>query len=80
MATAGTLRGFRLEALGRLLHCHACMGAWVGAFLSIVHGGFINEYMLFSVPWVVHIFDGFFLSGASFFAWVVLRKLGAEEL
>jgi len=80
MARTNTLKGFRLGVLGRFVHCHTCMGAWVGAFLSIVHGGFISEYMCFGVPWVVHIFDGFFLSGANFFAWLILRKLGAEEL
>lgn len=75
-----SLRGFRAAWLGRLVRCHACMGFWVGAFLSAVCGGFINEYMEFGFPYSQHVADGLFLSGTNFMVWVALRKLGAEEL
>lgn len=73
------LHGFRNAYLGRFVRCHACMGFWVGVSLSLLAGGFINKYMGLSFIEVV-IGDGFLLSGSNFFIWLVLRKLGAEEL
>jgi hypothetical protein len=73
------LKGFRNGFLGRLIRCHACMGFWVGVSLSLGYGGFISKYMdLSSLTDVIG--DGLLLSGSNFVAWVVLRKLGAEEL
>lgn len=82
--------GFRLKCkvgglsvreayLGRLMRCHACMGFWVGVSLSALYGGFITEYMVLSFPADV-IGDGLLLSFFNFLLWVVLRKLGAEDL
>lgn len=73
------LRGFRQEYLGRLVRCHACTGFWVGVSLSLFHGSFISEYMVLPFPADV-MGDGIVLSCFSFCLWVVLRKLGAEEL
>ena len=73
------LTGFRQAYLGRLVRCHACMGFWVGVSLSLIGWGPISEYMDLLFPLDV-IGDGFLLSGSNFFAWLVLRKLGAEEL
>lgn len=79
-AGQGTLKGFRRAFLGRLLHCHACLGFWVGSFLSISFGGFIQEYVeVGSLPIVV-LLDGFLLSGSNFILWVFLWRHGAEEL
>jgi len=73
------LMGFRQEYLGRLVRCHACMGFWIGVSLSAGYGGFISGYMdlpfLHDVVW-----DGFLLSLSNFILWLVLRRLGAEEL
>lgn len=75
----GKSNRFRNAYLGRLVRCHACMGFWIGSFLSLLYGGFIIDYV--DVPIIVGIIgDGFFASIFNFFAWLILRKLGAEEL
>jgi len=76
----GKIEGFREEYLGRLVRCHACMGFWVGCFLSWYCGGFIDEYMTIrAIPDAI-IADGLMLSFFNFFTWLIFRKLGAEEL
>jgi len=75
----GTLEGFRQKVLGRLFRCHACTGFWVGGFLSASLGGFISEYVELSFTFDV-VGSGLLLSCTNFIIWVVLRKLGAEEL
>jgi hypothetical protein len=78
-AEQNELSGLRQAWLGRLVRCHACLGFWVGGFLSVLFQGFISEYMEVSFAGSV-ILDGFLLSGFNFVLWVVLRKLGAGEL
>jgi len=78
-ASNDKLNGFRNGYVGRLVRCHACTGFWLGVSLSLVYGGFISRYMDLSFPGDV-LADGFMLSGSNFCVWVVLRKLGAEEL
>lgn len=73
------LQGFRQEYLGRLVRCHACLGFWVGVSLSLIGLGSISEYVDLSFPLDV-VGDGFLVSGTNFFVWLVLRRLGAEEL
>jgi hypothetical protein len=73
------LQGFRQEYLGRLVRCHACAGFWVGVSLSLIGAGSISEYMDLSFPLDV-VGDGFLLSVSNFGFWLVLRRLGAEEL
>ena len=73
-------QGFRVGWLGRLFHCHTCMGFWVGVLLSYFHGGFIVEYVDSLGRVESAIGDGFLLSAFNFALWLVLRRLGAEEL
>jgi len=72
--------GFRVAFVGRLFHCHACMGFWVGVLLSFAHGSFILDHVGSISFYESVVLDGFLLSGTNFIAWVILRKLGAEEL
>ena len=72
--------GFRVTFIGRLFHCHACMGFWVGVLLSVAYGGFILDHIDSISLYESVALDGFLLSGTNFIAWVILRKLGAEEL
>lgn len=68
----------RQSVLGRLVHCHACMGFWVGFGLSM--GGFGPFWDANILEWSVAIMDGFLVSAFNFILWVVLRKLGADKL
>lgn len=79
MIREGVKLSFRERFFGKLVRCHACMGFWVGAFLSWYGGGCISRYVdnLSQIDTIVA--DGFMLSGANFIIWLVLRKLGAEE-
>ena len=79
LAAQGHLRGWRAQYIGRLVRCHACTGFWVGAFLSLICGGFIIDYV--DIPDISGVIgDGLVLSGFNFVLWVVLRKLGVEDL
>jgi len=71
--------GFRTSYLGRLVRCHACVGFWIGVFLSLISGSFINEYMSLSFPIDV-VADGLLMSGFNFVVWVILKRHGATEL
>jgi len=79
LAKQGALRGVRRSFFGRLVHCHACTGFWVGCLLSLEHGGFIVKYMNVSIAEQT-VGDGLLLSGFNFILWVVLVRLGAQEL
>jgi hypothetical protein len=74
------LIGFRKSFLGRMIHCHACTGFWVGCLLSC----WMRESILISMKSnsliELAIVNGILMSGFNFIVWVVLRKLGAEEL
>lgn len=74
------LDGFRQEMLGRLVRCHACAGFWIGSLLSLLHGGFIVEYMRVNSTVEQVVGDGLLLSGSNFILWVLLRWFKAEEL
>ena len=71
---------FRVSFLGRLLRCHACFGFWVGVFLYSFNGNPIVEEMIVCGPVVEVIGFGFLQLGFNSFAWLILRRLGAEEL
>ena len=73
------LKGFREEYLGRVVRCHACMGFWVGVFLSVSFGGVISKYVIMC-EFLSYVFDGFSLSGFNFLIWVLLRRLDVEDL
>ena len=74
------LEGFRETYLGRMVRCHSCMGFWVGLVLSITYKGFICRYVDFLFLYDTVIADAFLLSGFNFCAWVILQKLGTENL
>lgn len=71
------LEGFRQRVLGRLVHCHACLGFWVGFGLS---AGGLGPFWAGDLWWLAAIMDGFFVSSVNFILWVTLRKLGADKL
>ena len=77
---SGLLIGFREAFIGRLFRCHACMGFWVGLVMSICFGGFVCRYWLVDNVFILACLDAFLLSGFNFIVWVVLRRLGSEEL
>lgn len=66
-----SLRNFRHLYLGRLIHCHACTGFWVGLLISF----FWNNLKITG-----DIFNGFLSSAFCFVIWVILVKLGAKNL
>ncbi len=76
----GPLMGFRQSFLGKLVRCHACLGFWIGAILSLLLWGVTTEYLEAPSKPVCAIADGFLLSGFNFVLWVCLKKLGVEEL
>lgn len=80
LAKQGALRGVRRSFFGKLVHCHACLGFWIGCLLSLAHGGFIVEYMKVGSTVEAVVMDGLLLSGFNFILWVILVRLGAEEL
>ncbi len=80
LAHGGMLSGFRGGFLGRLFHCHACMGFWIGVLLSLRLGGIIVEHVSAISQLEGIVADGFLLSGFNFCLWVVFRKLGVEEM
>lgn len=80
VAASGEPLSLRMATVGRLVRCHACTGFWVGVLLSWVYGGFIVAYVGSLSRFESMVADGFLLSGFSLAAWVILRRLGAEEL
>jgi len=80
LAKERKLGGFRNAFLGRMFHCHACMGFWVGVLLSYRCDGFIVRHVESFGRFDSMIMDGFLLSGFNFVLWLVLIKLGAKEL
>lgn len=78
LAKMRRLVGFRQRLIGRGVRCHACVGFWVGATLSLIRdsGTTIGMGKL-----ALDVFQHAFASSAvCFVTWVVLRKLGAEEM
>ncbi|MCP4598999.1 MAG: DUF1360 domain-containing protein [Proteobacteria bacterium] len=75
-----SLSGFRQIYLGRLVRCHACFGFWIGVALSVLLGGIAAHQVDLSHWWLGSILDGAMLSGFNFAVWILLKKLGAEEL
>jgi hypothetical protein len=71
---------FRASFFGRLLRCHACLGFWVGVFLYSFNGNPIVEEMVVHGPIVEAVCSGFLQLGFNSFAWLILMRLGAEEL
>lgn len=70
---------WREANLGRLVRCHACSGFWVGMGISLWQCGFVSEFFIGGMLEIA-ILDGFLLSGFNFCLWILLKKLGAEEL
>lgn len=71
--------GFRIRSMGRLVHCHACFGFWCGLSLCLLGGHPIVESMTSCFP-VGCFYAGAIQSGFNLVMWLILRKLGAEEL
>ena len=74
------LETFRQRYLGRLVRCHACMGFWVGASLSLVYGSPIMMIDGQLGKWEGVVGDGLLLSGFNFILWVILSKMGAKDI
>jgi hypothetical protein len=72
--------GIRIGFFGRLFRCHACMGFWVGVFLYSFNGNPIVEEMILHGPIFESVSFGFLQLGFNSFVWLILRRLGAEEL
>lgn len=75
----GSLSGFRRAVLGRLVRCHACSGFWIGTFLYMVISTPIVESMMSNI-FIGAVMYGMMQSGFNFVLWVILRRLGAEEM
>ncbi len=67
----------RASILGRLFHCHACMGFWVGLATYMVLPIWNFEG---NIVYLSPLVNGFWVSGWNFIIWVFLRRHGAEEL
>jgi hypothetical protein len=60
--TARTWIGKKSKFFGSLITCVMCTSTWVGFFMSIVFGGFINNFV--KVEWYTTLFfDGMFTCG-----------------
>lgn len=67
----------RQSVLGRLVRCHACFGFWVGFGLSM---GGLGPFWDVNMETLMAIANGFLASAFNFILWVILKKLGVEEL
>ena len=74
-----TLQGFRQQVLGRWIHCHACMGFWVGCGVSFLYGSVLSEILGPINLWVDTVADGFLASGCSFMIWSVLMRIDSDN-
>lgn len=68
------LSRFRVLFLGRLAHCHACCGFWVGFIYHLAFNRFEITMILDSFQF------GLASSTFCFATWVVMHRLGANKL
>lgn len=70
--------------LGELAKCMMCAGFWVGLFVSILGLNLCNQLRHSTSSWAWKILDcgldGFLASGVAWILFVVLARLGSEEL
>lgn len=76
------LRGVRQTVLGRACRCHACIGFWIGAILSLGWAAQFDYALVgnVSVRIAQLVLGGLVASGSNFIIWVILKRLGAELL
>jgi len=71
---------FRVGFFGRLVRCHACLGFWVGVFLYCFNGNPIVKEMITFGQIAETVGFAFLQLGFNSLVWLILRRLGAEEL
>jgi hypothetical protein len=84
LSSCNRLTGYRSKFLGGLLRSHASLGVIVGAlmyaFLYIISRDSIIYMRITEYSVLDTILFGFLQSSVNFVVWLILRRLGAEEL
>lgn len=84
LSSCNRLTGCRSNFLGGLLRSHASLGILVGSlmyvFLYLISRDSIMEMRITEYSVADTVLFGFLQSSVNFVVWLILRRLGAEEL
>jgi len=68
----------KVPFIGRLLRCYMCFGFWAGILISLMTR---NQFRVLDFEfWRLILLDGWICSGTTWIIYVILVRLGSEEL